>query len=234
MKATLPCAINGCDRGQYARGWCKPHHANWSFNGDPHSPARPACTVEGCQKPARTNGGRRWCSMHQERLRTKGTTSANKLPVGQRFQAFVDNSGDVEDCHEWQGSRDGHGYGRFRIGGRTQLAHRWILGHLRGHALTDDEKALHHCDNPPCCNPRHLYIGTQTENMQDAVQRNRLRPWNANKQVCDNGHDLTPANVYIAPNGTRKCRTCRADAQRRYLERRRNASQSPAPGLGGS
>jgi len=223
VKATLPCAIESCDHSRYAREFCKAHYSNWSFNGDPFDTARPSCSIESCQKPARSKSGRQWCSMHAERWRVFGTTNPARVSVEDRFLSLV-NTTTEHECHEWKGSRSPGGYGRFRVGRKTVLANRWLLGHLRGVSLTEDELALHHCDNPPCCNPRHLYIGTHTDNMQDAVKRDRFHPWNAGKQVCVHGHALNSDNVYVAPNGTRKCRTCRAAAQQRYLERRRGAA----------
>jgi hypothetical protein len=93
----------------------------------------------------------------------------------ERFMAKVDTSGGVEACHLWTACKTAGGYGYFRVsGGVRTYAHRWILGHVRGHALEKGEHALHKCDNPTCVNPLHLYVGDHKRNMRDAVERGRM------------------------------------------------------------
>lgn len=59
-------------------------------------------------------------------------------------------------------------------GARIQLAHRaaWLLTHGE---LPTDKHVLHKCDNPRCVNPDHLFLGTQKDNVQDAVSKNRMK-----------------------------------------------------------
>lgn len=75
-------------------------------------------------------------------------------------------------CIEWIASRDGCGYGMFRFGGRSQRAHRvaWILTFG---GIPDGLQVLHKCDNPPCVNPDHLFLGTNHDNVLDAVAKGR-------------------------------------------------------------
>lgn len=94
--------------------------------------------------------------------------------VAARFMAKVDASGGPAACHEWTANRTPHGYGQLKVAGRLVYAHRWILGYVRGSQLTASELALHHCDNPPCVNPAHLYVGDQKRNMADCRERGRL------------------------------------------------------------
>lgn len=76
-------------------------------------------------------------------------------------------------CWVWRGCRNKDGYGRIRWQGRTQSAHRisWMITH--GRKLIDGEQVLHHCDNPPCVNPNHLWVGTISQNMLDAFKKAR-------------------------------------------------------------
>jgi hypothetical protein len=72
----------------------------------------------------------------------------------------------LSPCLMWQGNCDIKGYARY---GRVRIA-RLILG------LTDPKiMALHKCDNPSCVNPKHLYAGTHTDNVRDALERNRYK-----------------------------------------------------------
>ena len=67
------------------------------------------------------------------------------------------------------------GYGQFGIGGRgkTQLAHRVAFDLSNKVKLRADEQVRHRCDNPPCCNPRHLLRGDNAKNVADREERGR-------------------------------------------------------------
>lgn len=99
------------------------------------------------------------------------------------FWARVDRSGGPEACWPWTGETDEHGYGRirwarFKRDGAKLYAHRiaWMLMH-GGQMPPGDGRItgliLHHCDNPPCCNPAHLYVGNRRQNAQDREDRGR-------------------------------------------------------------
>ncbi len=79
-------------------------------------------------------------------------------------------------CIEWTGSRDAYGYGQIRRDNKLIKAHRVALAEDEGIELPDSSvKCRHSCDNPGCVNPEHLSWGTQRDNIQDAVQRGRMR-----------------------------------------------------------
>ena len=121
----------------------------------------------------------------------------------------IDISAGPGGCHPWIGSKYVQGYGR--IGRRGIYPHRWLLGYLRGTPLDPDEHALHHCDNPACCNPEHLYVGTHQDNMRDVAERKRARC--ARVTHCPSGHEYAGENLYVH-NGRRHCRTCRREQKR--------------------
>lgn len=77
-------------------------------------------------------------------------------------------------CWVWTGTRIG-GYGRLTVAGRTMLAHRYFFTITIG-PIPTGMKVLHSCDNPPCVNPSHLWLGTQAENIRDMVVKGR-RTW---------------------------------------------------------
>lgn len=76
-------------------------------------------------------------------------------------------------CWEWTGPRVGLGYGVLRWEGKNQIASRVALESRLGRKLEPGEFALHRCDNPPCCNPDHLFPGSRADNMDDMVSKGR-------------------------------------------------------------
>lgn len=75
-------------------------------------------------------------------------------------------------CWEFQGAKDKDGYGKIRVGESVDRTHR--VTYMLYHGPVDEGMVVRHkCDNPCCCNPAHLEIGTQEENMRDMVDRGR-------------------------------------------------------------
>ena len=80
-------------------------------------------------------------------------------------------------CHYWGGHINGHGYGMFKFRGRVERAHRVNYVLTKGEIPEINGKPAvlrHKCDQPLCVNPDHLVPGTQLENIQDAVDRERM------------------------------------------------------------
>lgn len=115
--------------------------------------------------------------------------------VRMRFWSKIDIR-TPEECWEWQASLHTSGYGRFKLSSyRTANANRIALVIQTG-ADRLDRMALHHCDNRKCCNPHHLYWGTHTDNMQDAVRRNR-RPWRDQSGAANGAAKLTDEQLAL-------------------------------------
>jgi hypothetical protein len=88
------------------------------------------------------------------------------------FWAFV-KRGDPDECWPWIGSRNTKGYGGFRRQRRLFMANRLSLELKLGRPLREGMCACHACDNPPCCNPDHLFEGTQADNLRDCRRKGR-------------------------------------------------------------
>lgn len=82
-----------------------------------------------------------------------------------------------DECWEWLRSCNNRGYGLFRLNGRTEKAHRvsWVLQNGLISELFEGMPAciLHKCDNPPCCNPNHLFLGNRKINQKDSAIKGR-------------------------------------------------------------
>ncbi len=96
--------------------------------------------------------------------------------MSERFWRKVDRRG-PDECWEWRGFRNEFGYGRTRHGRLDrgkQGAHRVAWALVNG-TIPEGAHVLHRCDNPPCCNPAHLFLGTHTDNMRDMSEKGRAR-----------------------------------------------------------
>jgi hypothetical protein len=97
-----------------------------------------------------------------------------------RFWSKVDKNGSVPEhmphlgqCWIWTGCKNAYGYGKLTIMGVGKAAHRVSCEIANGRT---NGYVCHHCDNPPCVNPSHLFVGSQLDNMRDAKRKNRLAP----------------------------------------------------------
>jgi hypothetical protein len=87
-------------------------------------------------------------------------------------------------CWEWQAGRNKQGYGKIGrvIDGKLKhfSAHRFFYQDLVGE-IPEGMQVMHICDNPPCCNPSHLKLGTAADNIKDCVEKGRNykgpKPW---------------------------------------------------------
>ena len=99
-------------------------------------------------------------------------------PLSTRFHSKVDRSGGQDSCWPWTASCVKGGYGQIGKGPKGAgcfMSHRlaWILEYG---PIPNDLQVLHKCDNKKCCNPRHLFLGTQLDNIRDMISKGRKAP----------------------------------------------------------
>lgn len=102
-----------------------------------------------------------------------------------KFWKNIIQNGD--NCWPWIGQKTKRGYGIFRSRGRNVIASRLMLFGPREDQHS--QLALHKCDNPNCVNPKHLFMGTQKQNMQDFS-----RKWKSAK--AKNSFDVADKNIW--------------------------------------
>ncbi len=133
------------------------------------------CSIEGCEKDVL---GRGFCSMHYRRWQKYGDPRVVKkqqlhgMTVRERYEHYVIKG---PECWDWAGSKDKKGYGKLNVNNVPELIHRLSWGFHCG-PIPKGEQVLHRCDNPPCSNPAHLFLGIHQDNMDDMWAKGRARP----------------------------------------------------------
>lgn len=79
-----------------------------------------------------------------------------------------------DECWIWTAVRGQRGHGRFSVSSRNAATASRVMWLLRNGAIPAGLFVCHHCDNPPCCNPAHLFLGTPKDNTHDAMRKGRL------------------------------------------------------------
>lgn len=163
-----PCSITDCPDRRMVRDMCWRHYQAWELEAG-------TCSVDDCGSPARARG---WCNAHYLRWQKHGDPLRISEPTPLAIRLTAKLTPGPNGCRVFTGHLNGNGYGTItnEVGQRPRkiLAHRaaWIAAHG---PIPYGLFVCHHCDNPPCCNVAHLFLGTAEDNMQDMARKGRAR-----------------------------------------------------------
>ena len=117
---------------------------------------------------------------HGKGLCLQGLDVTYRVKLIQRVLSFIGgidrlvSAIENNECIEWQGKGGSNGYGQIKLSGVMTSAHKLVYALLVG-TVPQGQVVMHTCDNPRCCNPNHLRLGTQADNLRDASAKGRLR-----------------------------------------------------------
>ena len=130
----------------------------------------------------------------------------------ERFWEYVDKQ-EPADCWLWLASCYPNGYGRMTVGSRADGSRHEIMTHrfaweLEHGSIPEGLNVCHDCDNPPCVNVGHLFLGTQADNLDDML--NKHGHHNGNRTHCKRGHPFDEENTeHTSGHTKRRCKACR-------------------------
>lgn len=161
---TLPPSAVKRGRGKFCSNLCHHYAPRTAF----------ICQECGCSfdlRPSEVKRGRgKFCSSRCYHADPSRCGRPPTQPIEDRFWRYARKGA---DCWTWTGACSIGGYGQMGIKGKTVGAHR-ISYEIHIGPVPQGLYVLHRCDNPPCCNPRHLFLGTIADNNADRDAKGRV------------------------------------------------------------
>jgi hypothetical protein len=131
-----------------------------------------SCSIENCENKYAAKG---FCQKHYDNNKNHGDPLAGKYSqnkAGTKEYISENSEIDINGCWIWVRAKDKKGYGRPGLKGKSIGAHRLSYLAFVGE-IPNNLHVLHNCDNPGCVNPKHLFLGTHQDNVNDMVNKNR-------------------------------------------------------------
>jgi hypothetical protein len=131
-----------------------------------------SCSIENCENKYHAKG---FCQKHYDNNKNHGDPLAGKYSqskAGTKEYISENSEIDINGCWLWKRSKIKKGYGMSGLKGKLIGAHRLSYLTFVGE-IPNNLHVLHNCDNPACVNPKHLFLGTNQDNVKDKVNKNR-------------------------------------------------------------
>ncbi len=176
------CTVDGCNGKHKGYGYCDKHYQRFKKHGNASVCFNPKkCNVEGCDLKYY---GRGFCSKHYQRWVDHGDInhergSKFKSPYDAYLSCLVNHGNDK--CWGWIGAKHKFGYGTLPYLSKKWAAHRFSYEYHIG-KIPKGMLVCHHCDNPECSNPKHLFLGTNLDNIKDCVSKGR-HPFQSHNRI---------------------------------------------------
>lgn len=123
-----------------------------------------------------------------------------------------------DECWLWTAATNSGGYGHVRIGGRAghNITATRLMVEMLGVEIPPGFDVCHTCDNRRCVNPKHLWLGTRSQNIQDMHDKGRGFSLGRTITHCPKAHEYTVENTYYSrSNKQRHCRECTRQIRRK-------------------
>lgn len=178
----IHCSVAECESITHAKGLCSKHYQRLKKYGNATFTiyaidVSKACSVEACDRE-RTHG--KFCEKHYRRYTKTGDPliGGRAETADESYERMVVRNDDPDACWGWLGYLDKNPNGSDSFGyvslhdGTNERAHRFSYKKHKGE-IPEGMHVLHTCDNQPCTNPRHLFLGTHQDNMEDMKRKGR-------------------------------------------------------------